>query len=80
MVFIPADTEAHRGALEAVSQVLEHPTPPQRCHDTLRAHGITHVLVGDPERARWQGLEKLAGERYFECVFEDGDTAVYALR
>lgn len=80
MVFYPPDAGAHERALEAVSGVLAHPVAAQRCHETLRAHGITHVVVGGVEHARWQGLERFADARYFERVFCEGETAVYALR
>jgi uncharacterized membrane protein len=54
--------------------------PARRCRDVLGEHGITHVLVGDIERAQWQGLERFADQRYFDCVFDGGASAVYALR
>jgi uncharacterized membrane protein len=59
---------------------LEQPAPAERCRDVLREHGITHVLVGSVERVQWQGIGKFADQRYFECVFSDEESAVYALR
>ncbi|MBU0638856.1 MAG: hypothetical protein KKB50_08325, partial [Planctomycetes bacterium] len=80
MVFFPADAGAHQNALDAVAEVLEQPVAAARCHETLHAHGITHVFVGSVERELWQGLDKFADERFFECVFHEGPSAVYALR
>ena len=80
MVFFPTDAAAHRQALQAIEKTLAHPTSAARCHQTLRQHGITHVFVGTIEREHWQGFEKFTDQRYFECVLEDNETAVYALR
>ena len=80
MVFFPTDTTAHQKALDAVSEVLERPVGGERCRETLRAHGITHVLVGTVERELWQGLDKFADQRCFERVYHDEEAAVYALR
>ncbi len=80
MVFFPTDATAHQHALEAIAEVLEQPVGAERCHATLRAHGITHVLVGTVERELWQGLDKFADQRFFESVFHDDVSAIYALR
>lgn len=80
MVFFPADAEAHQRALAEVVEVLEQPATARRCHESLGAHGITHVFVGSVERELWRGLDKFADEHFFECVFRDDKTAVYALR
>jgi hypothetical protein len=80
MVFYPTDAATHQSALEAVAEVLEQPVGAERCHRTLRAHGITHVLVGTVERELWQGLDKFADERFFQCVFRHETTAIFAVR
>ena len=80
MVFFPTDATAHQNALEAIAEVLEQPVGAERCHATLRAHGITHVFVGTVERELWQGLDKFTEQRFFECVFRDDQSAIYALR
>ena len=80
MVFFPTDAAAHQSALEAVAEVLGQPVGAERCHKTLRAHGITHVFVGTVERELWQGLDKFAGQDFFDCVFRDDMSAIYALR
>jgi len=80
MVFYPANVAAHERTLQEVTTVLREPVAAERCHAALRSHGITHVFVGTIERDAWSGLDKFADERYFECVFEDEMTAVYALR
>jgi len=80
MVFFPTDAETHENTLRAVADVLENPTAAQRCHETLQAHGITHVFIGSVEREQWQGLDAFADERFFEGVFHDETSAVYALR
>jgi hypothetical protein len=38
------------------------------------------VLVGTVERELWQGLDKFADQHFFERVFHDDKSAVYALR
>ena len=80
MVFFPTDATAHQKALEAIAEVLEQSVGGERCHATLRAHGITHVLVGTVERELWRGLDKLTDQRFFERVFHDDESSVYALR
>jgi hypothetical protein len=80
MVFFPPKAQAHERALEEVATALENPVPAERCHQALRAHKITHVFVGKLERQQWQALEKLTDERYFERIFQDVETAVYAVR
>ena len=80
MVFYPVDEAAHARTLAEVSEVLAEPVAAESCNDVLRAHQITHVIVGTIERKTWRGLEKFADERYFECVFSGDGCAVYALR
>jgi len=80
MVFFPKNEEAHRRALEEISEVLEQPVSAARCHRVLQAHRITHVFVGTLERQQWRGLEKFSDRLCFECVFQAGQTAVFALR
>ena len=79
MVFYPADAAAHERALQVIRRVLEQPTASPRCYDILRRHGITHVFVGIVERECWRGLEKFDDQCFFECVYHDAHTAVYAL-
>lgn len=80
MVFFPNDLRRHQEALRAVAEALGEPVPARECYETLRAHRITHVLVGKLERARWEGLEKFADQRYFTRVFASDNAAVYTLR
>jgi hypothetical protein len=80
MVFFPKDAAAHEVALRAVADVLGNPAAARRCHDTLQAHEITHVFVGTIERELWRGLEKFADQRWFDCLYRDETSAVYALR
>ena len=80
MVFFPKDEQAHQRTLEEVAEVLEQAVSAERCHQVLREHRITHVFFGTLERERWHGREKFFDQRYFDCIFEADDAAVYALR
>jgi uncharacterized membrane protein len=80
MVFYPTDPAAHQQALEAIAEVLEEPVGAPRCHEILRAHGITHVFVGTVERELWQGLDKFGDPRFFERLFHDHESSIYELR
>jgi hypothetical protein len=80
MVFFPTDLAAHQRTLEQITEALGQPGSAQRCHETLSRHKITHVFVGTVEHERWQGREKFTDDRFFECVFDDGTSSVYALR
>ena len=70
----------YQKALEEVVEVLEQPVGARRCHEGLRAHGITHVFVGTVEHELWQGLDKFADQDFFDCVFRDDRAAIFALR
>jgi hypothetical protein len=80
VIFHPRDMPAFEIALREVSEVLQNPTAARKCYQTLRAHGITHVFVGTVERELWRGLDKFSDERFFERLFHDQESSIYALR
>ncbi len=80
MVFAPADRVAHTRCLAEVSAALGLPGPSADCGAVLRRHCITHVFVGEVERRRWQGIEKLRDPRFFDTVYRDAHAEVIALR
>jgi len=79
-VFLPADRESYERCLAEVSAALTEPGDAAAAHAVLRRHHITHVFVGEIERERWRDAAKFDAPGCFECVFRDGELAVYELK
>ena len=79
MVFLPRDTDAVQAAIDRLAAVLLHEAPAEQVAATLRDLGVTHVYVGEIERAAWVAPELFDDASCFQCVHEDDTVSIYAV-
>lgn len=78
MVFQPVQRAGHEQALADLTSALQSAgATPGAVRDTLAKHHITHVFVGEIERATWSGAAVLDDARFFRVDYRDAATAVY---
>ncbi len=80
MVFQAGPPEARQADLAALAGVLETAAPVAGLHAVLVRLGVTHVLVGEVERAAWQDLARLSDAAWFEVVAGGPDWGIYRVR
>lgn len=79
-VFWPRDPDAWIARYETALELLSGSPSPAEAHATLRAWGVTHIYIGEPERERCGDCSQFRHPRYFRDVYDDGETRVIAVR
>jgi len=77
-VLCPPDKPRMQEAMVDIESAFRTPDAEQ-AHRLFGRWGVTYVLAGPRERERYGDLAALADSRYFDIVYDDGQTRVYRL-